>query len=97
MTRIDPTRAYALPDLTTDRGKVAVYAIQAMARGEASASQQKQAVDFILNDIALVGDLSWRPDEKGGERETSLAEGRRFVGLQIARIIRNSYERLARK
>lgn len=55
-------------------------AIQALARGDATADQQKRALDYIINNIAGTYDLSYRPDS---DRDSAFAEGKRFVGLQI--------------
>lgn len=57
-----------------------VAAIQALARGDATADQQRRALDYIINNIAGTYDLSYRPDS---DRDTAFAEGKRFVGLQI--------------
>lgn len=57
-----------------------VAAIQALVRGDATADQQRRAVDYIINDIAGTYDMSYRPDS---ERDSVFAEGKRFVGLQI--------------
>lgn len=66
--------------------KTDVYAIQALAMGNANDLQQKRALDFI---IGLCGtyDLSYRPGGQEGDRDTAFAEGKRFVGLQIVKLI----------
>jgi hypothetical protein len=61
-----------------------VAAIQALVRGDASPEQQRRAVDYIIKDIAGTYDLSYRPDS---ERDSTFAEGKRFVGLQIVKAI----------
>lgn len=58
------------------------YAIQAFYFGRASETQQRRAVDFILNKICGIGDVSYRP---GDPTITAFAEGKRFVALQIAK------------
>ena len=93
----DFSRAYAPPDYTTARAKDGVFAIQAQAVSKANEGQQKTALDFIINEICRTYDLSYRPEEKGGERETAFAEGRRFVGLEIVKIIRSSFDALTKK
>ncbi len=67
-----------------------VTAIQALARGEASAHQQARALNWIVEVAAGTYDLSWRPDA----RETDLAEGRRFVGLQIIKLTKLNIHKL---
>jgi hypothetical protein len=59
-------------------------ALKALASGNASADQQKNALHWIITDNARAYDLSFRPGS-GGDRDTAFAEGRRFVGLQIIR------------
>ncbi len=82
-------RPFTQPDLTDGRGYAhpALAAIKAMARGEARPEQQKAALDFIIERLAATYDLSFRPDEFGGDRDTCFAEGRRFVGMTMQRII----------
>lgn len=60
-----------------------VAAIQALHRGDATADQQKRALDYIIT-LAGTYDLSYRPES---DRDTAFAEGKRFVGLQIVKAI----------
>ena len=60
-----------------------VGAIQALARGEAEPHQQIRALKWIVEAVCGTYDQSFRPES---ERETSFAEGRRFVGLQIVKL-----------
>ena len=59
-------------------------ALQRVYAGEATPAQQKAALDFILFGICRMRDLSYRPDS---DRNTAFAEGKRFVGLEIARVL----------
>lgn len=59
-------------------------AIQALARGDASPDQQRRALDFIVQKLARTYDLSFRPS---GDRDTAFAEGSRWVGLQLVKLI----------
>ncbi len=59
-------------------------AIKALNAGNANEGQQKLALMWILNDVCGIRDLSFRPGVDG-ERDTAFAEGKRFVGLQIAK------------
>lgn len=61
-------------------------ALQAMARGEADAAAQQRALRWIVEQACGTYDLSWRPEQFGGDRSTSFAEGRRFVGLEIVKL-----------
>lgn len=60
------------------------FAIKALAKGTANESQQKRAVDFIINRLCGTFDLSFRPD---APRVTDFAEGKRHVGLQLVKLI----------
>lgn len=57
--------------------------MQALERGEADKDQQQRALQWILR-ASCIGDLSYRP---GSERDTAFAEGKRFVGLQIHKLL----------
>jgi len=58
-------------------------AIQALIRGEAQPHQQQRAIKYIVEALCGAYDLSFRPS---GDRDTTFAEGRRFVGLQIVKL-----------
>lgn len=60
-------------------------AIQALAAGTATEEQQKDALAFIIENICGTYDLSYRPDSP---YETAFAEGRRFAGLQIVKLLK---------
>jgi len=93
------SRAFAPPALVNAKGDPhpAIAAIKALAEGKARPDQQINALNFILDDLARTYDLSFRPDEAGGDRDTAFAEGRRFVGLQIRRIIMRPFDELTGK
>lgn len=63
-----------------------IATVKAMVAGVATESQQKRFMEWIIQDVARVHDLSMftGPD---GERLTSFAEGRRFVGLQVIKML----------
>lgn len=67
-----------------DYSKADVYALKALAAGNASEGQQKRALAWIVNAAARTYDLSFSP---ASDRETSFAEGRRFVGLQVVKLV----------
>lgn len=62
-------------------------ALRAIAGGTATAGQQRAVLDWIVNKAAATYDLSYRPGADG-DRDTAFAEGRRFVGLQIVKLMR---------
>ena len=68
-------------------------AFQALMRGDCPAHLQQKAIKFILFDLCGVRDLSFRPGAVEGERETSFAEGKRFVGLQIGKLLETKVNR----
>lgn len=59
-----------------------IAAIQALAKGEATADQQTHALDWLVHEVCKTYDQSFRPDS---ERETAFAEGKRYVGLTIVK------------
>lgn len=61
-----------------------VSAVQALQRGEASAQQQKDFLAWTINQAAATYGVSFQIE---GDRETAFAEGRRFVGLQIVKML----------
>lgn len=64
-----------------------IEAIRAVAKGEADPAQQARAMQWIINAAAGTYELSFRSDAHGGDRETAFAEGRRFVGMQVVKLI----------
>lgn len=67
--------------------KADVVAIKALAAGEATPEQQKRALEAITGRIACADDMSFRADDHGGTRETDFAEGKRYVGLQVRKLV----------
>lgn len=43
-------------------------------------------MEFIEWRVCGVGELSYRSDAIGGDRDTAFAEGMRFVGLQLQKV-----------
>ena len=64
-----------------------IQALKALSLGEADPAQQGKALNWIINNCAGTYELSFRSDSHGGDRETAFAEGRRFVGMQIVKLI----------
>lgn len=65
-------------------------ALQALARGDASPEQQQRGVAFVVNQLCGTYDLSYRPTSS---RDTDFAEGKRFVGLQIVKLLKLNLSR----
>ena len=60
-------------------------AIQALARGDADAQQQKRALAVIVEKLAGTYEHTFVP---GGQDQTIYLEGRRSVGLQIVKLLK---------
>lgn len=71
-----------------------VSAFQALVRGEASPDMQKRAVKWLV-EAAGTYDLSYRPGP-GGDRDTVFAEGKRFMGQQVVKLINLDLAKLKR-
>ena len=69
-----------------------VSAIQQLERGEADAAMQKRALAWIIDNAAKTYDLSYRP---GDPHETTFAEGRRFVGSLIIKMLKLDPKKVA--
>jgi len=69
-------------------------AIQALYEGRAEPEQQKQALDMLINKLCATYDLSFRPDS---DRDTAFAEGRRFVGLELVKLLKINVAALRQK
>jgi len=65
----------------------AVYALQALQKGEANPEQQKQALDLIITQLSAYYELSYNPTNP---RDTDFAEGKRFVGAQVVKLLKLS-------
>lgn len=59
-------------------------AFQALARGQANDAQQQRALNWILYQAANIYDLEYRTDD----RAHAFVSGRRFVGLQIVKLLK---------
>lgn len=62
-----------------------VTAIQQLERGECGGELQKKALAWIINVAAATYDQSYRP---GDTHETAFAEGKRFVGNTIVKMLK---------
>lgn len=61
-----------------------IHAAKHVAMGSANENQQRLFMDWLIKEAAHTYDLSYRPNDIGA---TSFAEGRRFVGLQIVKLL----------
>lgn len=68
-------------------------AIKNLAAGTASSEQQQRALKWIIENVAAYYDLSYFPTS---DRDTSFAEGKRFVGSQIVKMLKIDLDALKR-
>lgn len=61
-----------------------ITAFQALQRGDCTPHLQQRALAWLINSAAATYELSFAP---GDDRLTSFAEGRRFVGLQVVKLL----------
>lgn len=59
-------------------------ALKALKAGNANPEQQQRALGWLINTACGMDDLSFRPDS---ERTTAFAEGKRWVGLQVWKLV----------
>ncbi len=59
-------------------------AMQALQRGEANEQQQKRALDWIIRVAAGTYNSTFHP---GQPDASAFAEGRRFVGLEVVKLL----------
>lgn len=82
-------RPKSLPWLPPDYDEVTASAVKAMSTGTANEAQQLLAWNWLMY---LTGagpefqDLSFRPGAEG-VRATDFAEGKRFIGLQLRKML----------
>ena len=60
-------------------------ALQALARGTATEEQQRRALQYVIENICGTYDMSFR---SGRPDDSAFAEGKRFVGLQIVKLLK---------
>lgn len=70
-----------------------VYAIKALNRGVASEAQQQRALHWLVQQACGTDELSYWPGVDG-DRSTAFCEGRRFVGIQILKLVHLNMELL---
>lgn len=70
-----------------------ISAVKGLAAGTATPEQQQRALKWIIENACGTYELSYRPTS---DRDTSFAEGRRFVGLQIVKALHLNLSALKR-
>ena len=69
-----------------------VYAVRAVAEGTANQGQQQLFWRYLMYVSGVTdefSDLSFRPGGPEGDRDMIFAEGKRFVGLMIRKLLRS--------
>jgi len=69
-------------------------ALQALEQGKATEQQQKRALTWIIEQGAATYQVAWEPDS---ERSSSFQAGRRYVGLQIIKLIKLNLQAIRSK
>ena len=59
-------------------------ALQALVRGNATKEQQQRAVNWVINSAADTYGLDYRQND----RDHAFGAGRRFVGMQIVKMLK---------
>jgi hypothetical protein len=60
------------------------HALRALTAGTATEYQQKTALQWLVEVAAMTYDMTYMPDSA---RDSDFAQGRRFVGLQIVKLL----------
>ena len=71
-----------------------IGAVQAVAYGRATEEQQRRAFKYMVEMLCGTYDLSYR---SANPHDTSFAEGKRFVGLQLVKMANPKTLQLVRK
>ena len=79
----------AKPYEPVDYDERVVMAIRALWTGTANDAQQGEVRDWLqyVTGTGAFADMSFRPGGAEAERETAFAEGKKFVGLQILKML----------
>lgn len=73
-----------------------VSAIQALGAGTADKHQQVRALRWIIELAAGTYDMSYRPGGDDGRRDTDFAEGKRYVGNQVVKLLKADIGKMRR-
>lgn len=85
-----PRKATDLPSLTPYIAR----SVRALAIGKAGEEQQKKLLNWLIKDVAGIGNLSM---VLGEPDTTAFLEGRRFVGLVLVNALEVKPDRLTEK
>jgi hypothetical protein len=71
-------------------------ALKALSQGRASPEQQTRALAYIMRTLCGIDDWAYRPGAAEGERDTTLALGRQFVGHMISKLLKVDLSKVRR-
>lgn len=77
-----PSKASPLPWQPAPYDETITSAIKALSSGTANEGQQQRALKWIVEVLCGTYDMSYRSQS---DRDTTFAEGKRFVGNQIVK------------
>lgn len=69
------------------------WALKGLHAGEADKGQQTMAINWIIFELARYQDMSYRPNSA---RDSDFAEGKRYCGAQLVRLIQMTPERISK-
>jgi len=81
-----PWRPHRDPWMPPDYDERVIYAVRAFAEGKATEGQQKILFAWMQY-VTSPGQLSFRPGGQDGMWNTAFAEGKRFVGIEINKML----------
>lgn len=81
------------PHMPSEYDVADVSAIQALLIGDATAEQQKRALDWIIIKASGAYEFNYYPSD----RDTSFALGRSFVGQQIIKLTKLNISKLRKE
>ena len=79
------------PWLPSDYEIADAASIQALQRGDATPDQQRRALSFIITTLAGTYDSTYF---SGADGDSSFAQGKRWVGLQLVKLANLALSRL---
>lgn len=84
-----PANSPVLPSVVTQEQ---AWALKGLQGGDADGGQQSLALNWILYEVARIQDISYRPES---DRDTAFAEGKRYCGIQIIRLLKMTPAQIA--
>lgn len=69
-------------------------AIQALANGQADEAQQKRAFKWIVSQAGMLNRSTYQPGGEAADRDSTFAQGRRFIAVQTMRLATTNLEDL---